>query len=138
MAFDLARGTLGWPEGIDGRGLRNQTVRNVEKGMDIEDVRGRYQAAVRDGDAEGMVVWAGTGIGLVNKIMPAGVSQSELSHVVFLSFSLSFSALLSIEHVTNQILSLLKSQEVVAELHKEIISRIKISQFLINTTMTNM
>ena len=26
MAFDYARGTIGWPDGIDGRGLRNRPL----------------------------------------------------------------------------------------------------------------
>lgn len=31
MAFDYARNTLGWPKGVDGRGLRNGTVASFFK-----------------------------------------------------------------------------------------------------------
>lgn len=73
MAFDHARGTLGWPAGIDGRGLRNKVVRDFEGGLGVEHLKKNFQEAAAKGDADGMVVWAGTGIGLMDEIKDAGV-----------------------------------------------------------------
>ena len=74
-AFDLVRGTLGWPSGIDGRGLRNQLVKDVENGVDLAEIRQFYSQAVKEDNPDGMVVWSGTGIGLVNEIKTAAVSD---------------------------------------------------------------
>lgn len=73
-AFDQVRGTLGWPEGIDGRALRNQTVANVEGGMGITEARVFFDEATKQGDPNGMLVWAGMGIGQVTEIKGAAVS----------------------------------------------------------------
>ena len=96
MAFDQARNTLGWPAGIDGRGLRNgknphavikfegltgefpyayiATVQDYERGVDISTIRARFADGLQAGDSNRMVVWAGSGIGLMNKVMQARVS----------------------------------------------------------------
>lgn len=80
MAFDHARGTTGWPPGIDGRALRNSTVEDFEKGVDIETLRSRYVEGVRKGDTDRIVVWAGAGVGLMNKIQPAKEIVEEIEH----------------------------------------------------------
>ncbi|THH02724.1 hypothetical protein EW145_g6706 [Phellinidium pouzarii] len=74
--FDDIRGTTGWPASIDGRALRNTALERVERGEKLEDVRQYVEKATREGDAAGMVVWAGTGIGLVTEIKSAGMSSS--------------------------------------------------------------
>lgn len=74
-AFDQVRGTLGWPSGIDGRGLRNQIVKNLESGMDLSKARQLYAQAVKEDRPDGTIVWSGTGIGVVNEIKPAAVSD---------------------------------------------------------------
>jgi len=73
MAFDHARGTLDWPAGVDGRGLYNDTVKDVESGVDIETVKEKFRAGVRDGDPDRMLVWSGMGVGLVSEIKSAQV-----------------------------------------------------------------
>jgi len=77
-AFDVARGTLGWPAGVNGRALHNQTVKNVEDGMRVADVKRQFEKATREGDADGMLVFAGTGVGLVDKVKPTGDIVREL------------------------------------------------------------
>jgi len=77
-AFDRVRGTLGWPAGIDGRGLYNDTVKDVDNGVDIETVKEKFQAGVRDGDPERMLVWSGIGVGLVSEIKGAEEGVQEL------------------------------------------------------------
>lgn len=52
--FDEARGTLGWGEGVDGRGVRNETSERVGGGG-----REGYEEAVRVGDVRRIVTWAG-------------------------------------------------------------------------------
>ncbi|KAG6812825.1 hypothetical protein H0H92_016094 [Tricholoma furcatifolium] len=78
MAFDEARNTLGWPRGIDGRGLRNSTVNEFEGGVDIEDLRHRYSEGLKTSDIDRIVTWAGTGVGLLQKIQPATEIVAEI------------------------------------------------------------
>ena len=76
MAFDIARGTLGWPKGVDGRGLYNATVEDLDKGAGIEEVKAKFLAGVAQGDPDRMLVWAGTGVGLMSEIKPAKVGSN--------------------------------------------------------------
>ncbi|KPI34502.1 Nitronate monooxygenase [Cyphellophora attinorum] len=79
--FDELKGPNMWPSHYDGRGLRSVSWKeHVEDGVGIEDIRQRTKAA-EDGEGKGyagapeekrQVVWAGTGVGLVKKVMPAG------------------------------------------------------------------
>ncbi|EST07868.1 2-nitropropane dioxygenase, NPD [Kalmanozyma brasiliensis GHG001] len=83
FAFDDARGTLGWPQGTDGRGLRNKTVEEYERDLQDqvkagkEDPEGakkrmeRYKQAAKDNDTDRIVIWAGTGVGAISAITPA-------------------------------------------------------------------
>ncbi|KAG6891617.1 hypothetical protein C0992_002656 [Termitomyces sp. T32_za158] len=79
MAFDYARNTLGWPEGIDGRGLRNSTVDEFEKGANVEDLQRNYAEGMKTGDIDRIVTWAGASVGLLSRIQPAKVSHAEIS-----------------------------------------------------------
>lgn len=79
MAFDEARNTLEWPQGVDGRGLRNATVADYEAGLgDSTGRQDTYARAEKQGDAERLIVWAGTGVGNMDKISPAGDVVREL------------------------------------------------------------
>ncbi|KAF8899648.1 2-nitropropane dioxygenase [Gymnopilus junonius] len=85
MAFDYARNTLGWPEGIDGRGLRNgaaslnaSTVEDFERGEDLDTLRQKFTEGTRTGDTSRLLVWAGSSVGLTSKIMPAKEIVDEL------------------------------------------------------------
>ncbi|KAJ9477974.1 NMO domain-containing protein [Pseudozyma hubeiensis] len=83
FAFDDARGTLGWPNGTDGRGLRNKTVEEYERDLQEqikagkEDAEGakrrmeRYKQAAKENDTDRIVIWAGTGVGAMDAIVPA-------------------------------------------------------------------
>ncbi|EMD38862.1 hypothetical protein CERSUDRAFT_112584 [Gelatoporia subvermispora B] len=86
MAFDQARGTLGWPEGIDGRAIRNRTVHDVESGVDMQEVKEKFQEAVKGGDLTRMLVWAGEGVHLMRDIKGAKVLveeiHSEIAHAL--------------------------------------------------------
>jgi len=73
MAFDEARNTLGWPKNVDGRGIRNQTVLDYENDEvrneeSLKKRQERYEKAVEEKDDERITTWAGTGVGLMDKI----------------------------------------------------------------------
>jgi nitronate monooxygenase len=83
LAFDLARDTAGWPYGIDGRGLRNSTVEDIDKGTPIETVRAKYLEGVKAGNTDRMAIWAGTSVGLMNTLQPAAVCTSDMKLLHF-------------------------------------------------------
>jgi nitronate monooxygenase len=74
--YDVVRGTYDWPPAYDGRGVANRTYRDALHGMADGENRELYKEAMKQGDEgwgpEGrLTTFAGTGIGLVNKVMPA-------------------------------------------------------------------
>jgi len=83
--YDRLRGTTGWPEGYNGRGVINATFRDAQGGMTEEENKRLYDDAMKKGD-EGWgrvrgraTTYAGTGVGLVNRIMDAGKIVDEVS-----------------------------------------------------------
>ncbi|TEB36487.1 2-nitropropane dioxygenase [Coprinellus micaceus] len=78
MAFDEARGSTGWPAGIDGRGIRNATVEDYESGLEASLLRDKYAAAAAKGDTDRIIVWSGTGVGSMTRIQPAKDIVREL------------------------------------------------------------
>ncbi|KAK0545442.1 hypothetical protein OC846_004001 [Tilletia horrida] len=74
MAFDDARGTLDWPAGVDGRGIRNQTVIEYEADKSAasqSNRQKRYTQAAEEKDVNRLITWAGTGVGVMEDIVPA-------------------------------------------------------------------
>jgi nitronate monooxygenase len=76
--YDRLRGTNGWPDGYNARGVINKSLRDSESGMDFEENQRLYAEAMKLGD-EGwgmeqgrITTYAGTGVGLVREIMSAG------------------------------------------------------------------
>jgi nitronate monooxygenase len=76
--YDRLRGTSGWPGGYNARGVINKSMRDFESGMGFEENRRLYVEAMKLGD-EGwgmeqgrITTYAGTGVGLVRSIVPAG------------------------------------------------------------------
>jgi nitronate monooxygenase len=78
VVFDRARGTLDWPTGVDGRGLYNSTVKDLDSGVDIEVVKAKFDEGVRKGDPDRMLVWSGAGVGLISDIKGAKDVVREL------------------------------------------------------------
>ena len=81
--YDQLRGTPGWPKVYNGRGVLNQSFWDHEKGMKEAENTKLYEEAVKLGDAgwgdQGrMTTYAGTGIGLIHKSMPAGEIVAEV------------------------------------------------------------
>lgn len=82
--FDEVRGPNIWPVLFDGRGIVTDSYTDHANGMGIEEVRRLYKEAV-EGEGKGFAdgnrratVWAGTGVGLVRKIQPAGEIVEEV------------------------------------------------------------
>ncbi|PIL25035.1 hypothetical protein GSI_12923 [Ganoderma sinense ZZ0214-1] len=78
MALDTARASFGWPPNIDGRGLNNKIVDDIEAGVDHATIQARCKAATEAGDSSYMVVWAGQGVSLMNEIKPVKDVMVEL------------------------------------------------------------
>jgi len=85
LAFDRARGTVGWPNGIDGRALFNDTVKDDNNGVSIDQVKKNFAEGVANGDPQKMLVWAGTGVGLMTEVKDAKVSSSTKSATISLT-----------------------------------------------------
>lgn len=88
MAFDEARNTLDWPDGVDGRGIVNETVKDYLEGkLGLRERQQRYTRADKEDDKERLIVWAGTGVGDVHEIFPAEevVKQMEREAIDALS-----------------------------------------------------
>lgn len=85
--FDNVRGPNIWPEAYDGRSLVTESYRDHVAGVDIAEVRSRHNKAA-EGDDQGFGktnrsnVWAGAGVGLVNKIEDAASILDEVRRQV--------------------------------------------------------
>ena len=78
VAYDIARGTTGWPAGVDGRALTSEIVELYENGADAATLREKTKTV--------SLVWAGSGVGLMTEIKPAGVSLLAVSTTPKLMF----------------------------------------------------
>jgi nitronate monooxygenase len=81
--YDVVRGIFDWPPAYDGRGVANRSYQDALHGMSDEENRELYKEAMKQGDdgwgPDGrMTTYAGTGIGLINKVMPAEAIVKEV------------------------------------------------------------
>lgn len=53
------------------------TVNEYENGEDIGILRSKFTEAMRTNDTDRIIVWAGSSIGLMNKIQPAKVKRFQ-------------------------------------------------------------
>lgn len=68
--YDEMRGTTDWPMNYTGRAIRNLTIQESLSGRDQEDMKRDYKEAIGQGDYSRLVCWAGTGIGMINEVLP--------------------------------------------------------------------
>ena len=73
--FDIVRGYR-WPEPYTGRALQNRFLnrwqgREVELEASLGAEAATFQAAMREGDFETAMVWAGEGVDLITEVKPA-------------------------------------------------------------------
>ncbi|RDB24642.1 Nitronate monooxygenase [Hypsizygus marmoreus] len=78
LAFDEVGRTMGWPPGQDGRAVANQIIQDVQDGLDLEERLKKFDESAAAGETSRLIVWAGVGAGLVNKIAPISDIISEL------------------------------------------------------------
>ncbi|MDO9174874.1 MAG: nitronate monooxygenase [Actinomycetota bacterium] len=81
--FDRVRGP-DWPEGYDGRALRNTLVTQWERSSseildDLDRAQAGYRIATDAADLSQRVVWAGSGVGEIQSIAPAATVIAELT-----------------------------------------------------------
>jgi nitronate monooxygenase len=74
--YDNLRGTTGWSESYNGRGVINKSYQDAVAGLDEDENKKLYEEEVRKGDAgwgvEGrLTTYAGTGVGLVKEVKNA-------------------------------------------------------------------
>lgn len=69
--YDEMRGTTDWPMNYTGRAIRNKTIEESLTGREEAELKQDYKTAMSAEDYSRVVCWAGTGVGLVNDILPA-------------------------------------------------------------------
>ncbi|KAL5379042.1 hypothetical protein DPSP01_008678 [Paraphaeosphaeria sporulosa] len=75
--YDNLRGTTGWSETHNARGVINKSYVDAMSGMDEEENKKLYEEEMKKGDAgwgfeARMTTYAGSGVGLVREVKPAG------------------------------------------------------------------
>ncbi|PQE11500.1 nitronate monooxygenase protein [Rutstroemia sp. NJR-2017a BVV2] len=80
--FDELKGKSIWPAQYDGRAIVGPSHTEFVSGVSIEEIREKHALAVAEphkgfGDLRA-AIWAGTGVGLVKKVMPASAILDEL------------------------------------------------------------
>lgn len=81
---DRLKQTVGWPSRYDGRAIINKGYEDMDAGMSDEENVRLYKEELKRGDeAWGvhgrMVAYAGTGVGLVTRVMPSNEIVDEVS-----------------------------------------------------------
>ncbi|CUS13246.1 unnamed protein product [Tuber aestivum] len=76
--YDELRGTGDWPEQYDGRAIVNDTFRDDVSGLSRLRNKALYDKAVEAEEWERLTTFAGTGVGLVREISPAGSIVEEI------------------------------------------------------------
>jgi len=81
--YDYLRGTTGWPQGYNARGVVNRSYVEALGGLDEEENRKLYGEALAKGDTgwgvDGrLTTYAGAGVGLVKEIKKAGDIVEEV------------------------------------------------------------
>ncbi|KAK0219003.1 2-nitropropane dioxygenase, partial [Armillaria fumosa] len=77
-AFDEINRTVGWPTGIDGRGIANEIISDVNQRLSLEERLRRADEEKDKGSTSRLPVWAGAAVGLTNKILSVEEVVSEL------------------------------------------------------------
>lgn len=81
--WDRCRGTTGWAESHNGRGIINRSFVDAEAGVDEEENRALYERDMEKGDAgwgveARLCTYAGSAVGLVKEVKGAGEIVSEV------------------------------------------------------------
>lgn len=74
LAFDEVGKTNYWPPKHNGRAIVNDVIKDVAEGLTLDQRLERFEQSAAAKEKNRLVVWAGVGVGLTDKITPAGVS----------------------------------------------------------------
>ncbi|KAL1844154.1 hypothetical protein VTJ49DRAFT_3810 [Mycothermus thermophilus] len=76
--LDDIKGTTIWPTIYDGRALVGKSWQDHAAGMPLEENIRLFKEAAAAGDVSRTITWAGTGVGLVREVKPAGEIVKEV------------------------------------------------------------
>ncbi|KAK4195926.1 putative 2-nitropropane dioxygenase [Triangularia verruculosa] len=76
--MDDIQGSTIWPEVYDGRAIVGDSVEDHLRGVPAEENIRLFKEAAEKGETSRMITWAGSGVGLVNKVQPAGEIVREV------------------------------------------------------------
>jgi nitronate monooxygenase len=65
--YDVLRGKGNWLTTHNGRAIINETLREYDNDVSETELQGKYDIAMKENDYNRLVVYAGTGLGLVKK-----------------------------------------------------------------------
>ncbi|KAF8910456.1 2-nitropropane dioxygenase [Gymnopilus junonius] len=71
LAYDEVGRTNFWPADVDGRAVSNSVMEDLNAGLDLETRLKKFDESASTGDSSHLIVWAGVGVGLTDKITPA-------------------------------------------------------------------
>ncbi|PPQ98163.1 hypothetical protein CVT26_003209 [Gymnopilus dilepis] len=74
LAYDDVGRTNYWPPKHNGRAICNKVMDDLNEGLDLETRLKRFDGSAAAGDTSRLIVWAGVGVGLTDKITSATVS----------------------------------------------------------------
>lgn len=109
LAFDEVGKTNYWPPKHNGRAIANDIIQDLNEGLDLEQRLQRFSESASKGESSRLVIWAGVGVGLTDKITSAQV-QCFVSNYVL---------------TTNQGLLIDFSQAVICSLRDETVESLK-------------
>ncbi|KAJ7042079.1 hypothetical protein C8F04DRAFT_1208271 [Mycena alexandri] len=78
LAYDDMGRTNGWPPKFDGRAISNKVMEDLAAGLSLEDRRAKFDESTSKGEDCRLVIWAGVGVGITNKITATSGVLREL------------------------------------------------------------
>ncbi|PPQ91280.1 hypothetical protein CVT25_006223 [Psilocybe cyanescens] len=109
LAFDEVGKTNYWPPKHNGRAIANDIIQDLNEGLNLQQRLQRFSESASKGESSRLVIWAGVGVGLTDKITSAQV-QCFVSNYVL---------------TTNQGLLIDFSQAVICSLRDETVESLK-------------
>ncbi len=89
--YDALRGTTGWPDRYNARGIINQSYLDARDGGITETNKKLYAEALEKGDQGGeqgrLTAYAGTGVGLIKEVLSAQEILDEVRKTVHAKFA---------------------------------------------------
>lgn len=78
LAFDEVGQTMGWPPKCDGRAIANEIITDAASGLDLEERVQKFDESAKSGNKSRLIVWAGVGVGLTNRLSSVAETIVEL------------------------------------------------------------